>query len=155
MARKKQNPSHRRKKRSLKSKEAGANLARGRRVVYLLICVVSLALGAAAMMVGSYAVGRSGGSERQADTCDPVRRLGVLLSAGADGLAGMDIAEMNLLCAAGLPVRKTGQNYFICMGDKELPALLECLEKKGILMFRPVRDTLGECLDRYDLLTRG
>lgn len=54
-------------------------------------------------MVGSYAVGRSGGSERQADTCDPVQRLAVLLSAGADGLAGMDIAEMNLLCAAGLP----------------------------------------------------
>ena len=103
MAKKKQNASRRRKKTSRQGREPGANPARGRRVTYVLICVVSLALGAAAMMVGSYAVGRSGGSERQADSCDPVRRLGVLLSAGADGLAGMDIAEMNLLCAAGLP----------------------------------------------------
>jgi len=103
MAKKKQNPSRRRKKASPKSREAGANLVRGRRVSYVLICVVSLALGAAGMMVGSHAVGRSGGDVGHADTHDPAQRLGVLLSVGADGLVGMDIAEMNLLCAAGLP----------------------------------------------------
>ena len=37
------------------------------------------------------------------DIPDPVQRLGALLMAAPDSLADIDIAETNLLCAAGLP----------------------------------------------------
>jgi hypothetical protein len=103
MARKKRKTSRKPKEVSPQDRDTGGNLVRRRRVGYVLACVVSLAFGAAAVMVGSHVVGRSGGVADHAVPHDPSQRLGVLLSAGTDELAGMDIAEMNLLCASGCP----------------------------------------------------
>jgi len=57
----------------------------------------------AVVLFASGLVGRPSAPASDADNRDPLRRLSVLLAAGPDGLADIDIAEMNLLCAAGLP----------------------------------------------------
>jgi len=69
---------------------AGAAFCLG--VVITAVMILALGLG-----------NRSPVATDDADAQDLVWRLGVLLSAEADGLADIDIAEMNLLCAAGLP----------------------------------------------------
>ena len=77
---------------------------RGRRYfVYAMVCVLSLALGAAVTFFALHGIRRPVSAISDTDIRDIGRRLGALLSAAPDSLGDIDIAEMNLLCAAGLP----------------------------------------------------
>jgi len=109
MTRKKRRTAHRRGEGRSRSKDTGGLRCadgnhRGRNYfVYVLVCVVSLVLGAAATFLALHGIRRPASAISDTDIRDPGRQLGALLSAAPDSLADIDIAEMNLLCAAGLP----------------------------------------------------